>query len=199
MIIKSFRKLKPLQSPGTITNHRNFFFWTWFYNLFNSIDHDRLEKIGPDRNCAEWILKNGGSVKFKIQNEIITDYTELPPEASALANDQLIEIYCKGASINDYGFPHFKGCHHISKISFISCKLIGDTGLERLQLYLKNSLRHLVIQSCHTITDEGILFLTELRGLQSLSLHDLRGVAEKEKCTVALKGALKQTQCNINM
>lgn len=67
------------------------------------VDEFRLQKVGPDRCCAEWVLKNGGAVKFKVQDKIITDYNDLAPEDSSLIWDQLIEIYAKGASLNNLG------------------------------------------------------------------------------------------------
>lgn len=44
-------------------------FFAYFRIAFNTVDKDRLATVGPDRLCAEWLLKNGGAVTFVGGNE----------------------------------------------------------------------------------------------------------------------------------
>ena len=32
----------------------------WFVNVFNKYDGQRVAEVGPDRACAEWLLRGAG-------------------------------------------------------------------------------------------------------------------------------------------
>lgn len=44
----------------------------------NRYDPKRVQEIGPDRACAEWLLRCGGSVRFKNWKSTTTDYNAIP-------------------------------------------------------------------------------------------------------------------------
>ncbi|XP_045521990.1 ATP synthase subunit s, mitochondrial isoform X2 [Pieris brassicae] len=37
-------------------------FWEYVNMMFNKPDLERIKTLGPDRACAEWVLRNGGKV-----------------------------------------------------------------------------------------------------------------------------------------
>ncbi|XP_068633981.1 ATP synthase subunit s, mitochondrial isoform X2 [Battus philenor] len=39
-------------------------FWEYVNMMFNKPDPERIKTVGPDRACAEWVLRNGGKVTW---------------------------------------------------------------------------------------------------------------------------------------
>lgn len=158
--------------------------------VFNAVDQNRREKLGPDRSCAEWLLRNGASVKFKGSSEFLSDYNRLPDEEFPL---KIVEVEAVHASISNYGFSHFKGCQLLWKIVFNRCYLLDNDAMKEL-LVLKDSLSYLKILNCPDITDDGLLYLQGLK-LSSLELYNLPYVKDQKFVIETLKSSLPE--CNI--
>ncbi|XP_044766944.1 ATP synthase subunit s, mitochondrial-like [Coccinella septempunctata] len=158
--------------------------------VFNAVDEDRRKKFGPDRSCAEWLLRNGASVKFKGSSELLTDYNSLPDEDFPLT---IAEVEAVDSSISQYGFGNFRGCKQIWKIAFVRCNLLDNGAMKELSV-LTESLRHLKISNCPDITDDGLLHLQSLK-LTDLELYNLPYVKDKETVLQTLKSSLPK--CNI--
>lgn len=163
---------------------RQYFYWV--HLQFNIVNEERLKKFGPDRTCAEWILRNGGSVKWTKSSKILSDYNELPPEGTKLF---LEEVDASKTSIMHNGFIHFKGCNQIKKLIFHRCGYVNDEALSELQ-YLKESLLYLQLSSCPSVTDKGLFTLKQLRKLEELLLFDLPGVKDLKNTIQTLKSSL---------
>ena len=69
----------------------------------------RIKEVGPDRACAEWLLRNGAAVRWKGTKEFIKDYNCLPlSEEAAHAGPFYIEdVDATNAAIANQGFRHF--------------------------------------------------------------------------------------------
>lgn len=65
------------------------------------MDKSRVEAIGPERAAAEWILRLGGSVKFKGFERWNSDYNHLPSGKLLLEN-----IDASGLAITSNGLEH---------------------------------------------------------------------------------------------
>lgn len=76
---------------------------TWF--LFFRVDRKRLKLLGPDRTCAEWLLRNGAEVRFKGQQSLINDYNELMvlEELEESVHYRVEEIYARKAGLSQAG------------------------------------------------------------------------------------------------
>ena len=61
MLTKGLSKV--LQRPKLLSGQNRGFFG-WLLPFFNQVDKDRIDQVGPDRACAEWLLKNGAAVKW---------------------------------------------------------------------------------------------------------------------------------------
>lgn len=166
-------------------------FWAWLNIIFNQVDRERRKTLGPDRTCAEWILRNGGAVKFKGVEEYLKDYNTLPPEGAVF---YVQEVDATEASITHHGFEHFVGCKFIERIIFHKCDYLEDVALEGLSP-LQKCLKHLQISSCPNITSKGLSSLYPLVNLKTLLLFDLMQVESKDAVIVDLKNKL--TQCDI--
>lgn len=175
--------------PETIDKQRHL--WQWINLIFNRMDEDRRKRFGPDRTCAEWILRNGGSVKFTGMDHHISDYNSLPPEGTAL---NLKEVDATESSIMHQGFEHFVGCKFIEKLILHKCDYLEDPAIERL-LPLVQTLKYLQISSCRNITEKGLMGVHALKNLKTLLLYDLPYVTNSDHVVKELKNKLPQ--CDI--
>jgi H+-transporting ATP synthase F0 complex subunit s len=172
-----------------------------FYRILATIpnkpDRDRIKEVGPDRACAEWLLRCGATVRWKGMDTFIKDYNTLPAQQGKHIQSYVIEeIDAVEAGIMNVGFDHFDGCTHIRRVRFHHLPYFEDSTLEMLVDKLKGSLEHLKITSCGDITDSGLSYMTRLNLLKSLVLQDLPEVRDKQKCYNLLKTSLPQ--CDID-
>lgn len=151
-------------------------FWQWLNIVFNSIDEDRIKLLGPDRTCAEWLLRNGASVKWTTSDEYLKDYNMLPSENTSV---HIKEVDATDSSISHYGFPHFSGCKHIDKIILHKCTYLENPALPLLSS-IHQSLKYLQVSSCGNITEIGLSSLTKLDHLETLIVGDLPYLKDKE-------------------
>lgn len=73
------------------------------------MDNDRINEVGPNMACAEWLMKNGAQVRWKGCKEFVSHYDCLPNLAcGSLKQFQIQEVYAgKEASISHIGFRYF--------------------------------------------------------------------------------------------
>lgn len=167
--------------------------WGYVNIAFNRVDADRLEIVGPDRMCAEWIIKNGGAVRYTSNpKKLIRQYDTLS-EVSTLPL-KLKEIDATDACIMKIGFEHFRGCDSIEKIILNRCKYLENDALSELH-YVKDTLKELQVTSCYNFRDDGLLALKSLDKLKKLTLYDFPHVKDIEQLEAELKKALPL--CNI--
>lgn len=178
-------------NKSKLLNLNNRQLWEWVNMMFNKVDEGRRKEFGPDRTCAEWVLRNGGIIKWKGAAEYLRNYNELPLEGTRFF---VKEIDATDSSISHYGFKHFEGCKYIDKVILHQCGYIEDVALKYFT-YLSDSLKHLQISSCRNVTCEGLYSLESLKNLNQLILHDLPYVKEQEKVFEMLK--IKLPNCKI--
>ncbi|XP_055698819.1 ATP synthase subunit s, mitochondrial [Phlebotomus papatasi] len=175
---------------GNQISGRNLFYWVNI--IFNTVDKRRLRKVGPDRLCAEWVLKNGGAVRFcESPNNLLDNYNLLPPEDTSKVT--LKEINATNSAIMTIGFAHLEGCSKIDKIIIENCKFVDNRGFHHLAK-ANESLKHLEIGQCANVSDSGLLELKNLSKLQKLVLKDLPGVKDWPGLEAQLKTHLKDCQ-----
>ncbi|CAB3226862.1 unnamed protein product [Arctia plantaginis] len=167
-------------------------FWEYVNMMFNKPDTDRIKEFGPDRACAEWVLRNGGKVVWS-DGQALADYNALPSE-SLHSKKQLIAIDGTDSSISHYGFPHLIGCTMLRKVILHNNSYIDDRALKGLS-YGSSTLTYVQISKCLNVTDEGLKSLTALTNLQTLILFSLESVSDLEGCKQFLKQKL--TTCEI--
>ena len=158
-------------------------FWQWLNFVFNSVDKDRRKLLGPDRTCAEWLLRNGASVKWTTDDKFLSDYNALPPEKTQLF---IKEVDATESSVSHYGFSHFVGCNFIEKIIFHNCSYLENQALPLLHP-LSDSLTFLQITSCANIDEKGLNSLNYLKNLNTLVIGNLPYLNDKEKVLSFLK------------
>ncbi|CAH2047124.1 unnamed protein product, partial [Iphiclides podalirius] len=161
-------------------------FWEYVNMMFNKPDLDRLKKVGPDRACAEWVLRNGGKVTWA-DGKKLSDYNLLPPEEQK--GPKLIEIDGTDSSISHHGFPHLSGCTMLKKIVLHNNSYIDDRALKGLA-YGKDVLTFVQVSKCVNVKDIGLKELVALKNLQTLILYDLTSVQNIEDCKHFIKSGL---------
>ena len=78
------------------------------YLIYYRVDRSRIEAIGPERTAAEWILRLGGTVKFKGFKHWNSDYNRLPSGPLHLE-----AIDATGLSVTSNGLEHLGKLHII--------------------------------------------------------------------------------------
>lgn len=171
---------------------RNFF--AYFRVAFNSVDADRLKEVGPDRLCAEWLLKNGGSVKFAGKN-LVSDYNSLG--ATDSSRRSIEEVHAVDASIMAIGFDHLKGCKQIKKIELTRCKHLENEALQKLDV-VKDSLTELKVADCFNVSDSGLEALGQLNKLSKLEVSGVPYVEDIDKVRSLLQSKLPGCDISIS-
>lgn len=196
------------------TTIRRHYVAAFIIDAFNFVDYDRLQAVGPDRLCAEWIMKNGGRVRLHdrlppplpvesavnqqripddIRGTFFVDYNQLPDECEII---RIQEFVATSASITAVGFTHLRNCAHVERITLDNCRRLQDDALERLATHVAASLRVLQISNCPRIRDGGLLELVRLRRLQALCCFRLQGVEDMDQVREVLRNALPK-DCDI--
>ncbi|CAG2228081.1 ATP5S [Mytilus edulis] len=145
---------------------------------YNTFDIDRHKLVGPDRNCAEWLMKCGATIKFQGHDNHILEYNALP--SSNFDKYKIEEIDMTDSTVMLKGFPHLHNCKHVKKIVIHNCKYLCDSCIAYLP-EIKSTLEHLQISSCRYVTSEGLIPITELVNLKKLMIYDLPHLEEKHK------------------
>ncbi|KAL9918399.1 ATP synthase subunit s, mitochondrial [Glossina fuscipes fuscipes] len=151
--------------------------WGFVAIAFNRVDMDRLMKVGPNRLCAEWLLKNGGAIRTKGNPDILLkNYNLLPPESDKF----LIKVAdATGSSIMKIGLQHFNGCKHIDTVIIHSCRHLEEDGLNDI-VYLTQSLKVLQVSDCGNINDQGLMVIGKLKNLELLKIYHMPAVKNME-------------------
>lgn len=161
--------------------------WGYVAVAFNQVDKDRLSKVGPNRLCAEWILKNGGGVRFtENPTKLWKDYNHLPAENVPF---RIKVVDATNSSIMKIGLHHFEGCKNIDTVIFHKCKHLENDGLEGLA-YISQSLTHLQVSGCYNIKDSGLAIIGQLQNLKQLLIFDMPFVKDIDEVARSLKKSL---------
>lgn len=168
---------------------RQLFFLNWLNTVFNRYSEDRVKEVGPDRACAEWLLRNGAVVQWKGSTDFVEDYNDLPLTGNSKGSYCIKTVDASDSSIMGHGFRHFEGCNHIEHIILNNCKYLDNEALPKLSV-LKNSLKNLEVLYCLNLTDTGILSLANLSNLKKLKLEGLPGVKDIDAVEKKLVAAL---------
>jgi len=156
--------------------------------ITNRPDYERIKAVGPNRSCAEWLLRCGATVRWKGQDTFLTDFNRLP--GGDFHSNVIEDVEAVEAGIMQNGYDHFDGCKHIRRVRFHHLPYFDDETLQLLIDKLKSSLEHLELTSCGDISDRGLTSITQLELLKTLILQDLPEVRNKDKCYKTLKEAL---------
>ncbi|KAL5277929.1 ATP5S family protein [Megaselia abdita] len=166
--------------------------WAYVAIAFNRVDAERLKLVGPDRLCAEWVLKNGGAIEFsEIAGRFIKDYNVLPPEGNKLT---VKSIDASNSSIMRIGLDHLIGCKKIDNVILHQCKHLESGSLSGL-LHIQNTLKFLQVSGCDNFSDEDFEVLGNLKVLEKLTIADMKYVKNIESVIQKLRTALPN--CNV--
>lgn len=160
----------------------------WLTIIFNRVDQERIRSVGPDRACAEWLLRNGASVRWKGFSKHLSDYNSLPVESDE-TRYYIQAVDATDSAITHVGFPHFVGCRYIDEIKLIRCFYLYNGALPFLSA-VKDTLTTLEIKDCESITDNGVRSLKKLTNLKTLKLSGMPYLEDKNLLKKELADAL---------
>lgn len=161
--------------------------------MFNRVDTARLKVVGPDRLCAEWLLRNGARAKFVNVPHEQVHFNLLPDEKVPVLVEELDGT---DSGIMHIGFDHLKGLTRLRKVKLHNCVYLEDEALAKLQ-FVADTLEELEVSNCKNITDHGLLHLRHLKKLKQLSTHNLPYVKNLPKVEQQLKESLPN--CNMDL
>ncbi|XP_064599575.1 ATP synthase subunit s, mitochondrial-like [Liolophura sinensis] len=176
-----------LQKQFRAQNETSRNLWGWLNSVFNRVDKDRVKTVGPDRACAEWLLRCGASVRWAGFDHWEKDYNRLP--AGNFDKYKISEIDASNSAVMGIGFPHLEGLKEVKKIVLHNCGYLDDSAIELLPL-VKDSLRELQISSCGDVTQRSLPSIAELQKLQSLVMFDLPEIKDRKGALEMLSSAL---------
>lgn len=70
------------------------------------VDENRIKEVGPDRACAEWLLRCGAFVRWQDRETWTKDYNTLPPAGNRAL--KIAEVDATDSAVMHIGFPHFR-------------------------------------------------------------------------------------------
>ncbi|XP_006023135.1 ATP synthase subunit s, mitochondrial [Alligator sinensis] len=193
-LVQPARSLKKLSSPGTCRH-----FWGWLNAVFNKVDYERIQAVGPDRAASEWLLRCGALVRFQGYEKWQRDYNGLP--TGPLGKYKIQAIDATESCIMCRGFDYLDGLEHVEEMKLCKCIYIQDECLQRLSqtMNLQKSLLRLEIISCGNVTDRGIIALQKLRNLEYLFLSDLPAIRQRETTVQILKKSLPSLEVKLDL
>ncbi|XP_061468582.1 ATP synthase subunit s, mitochondrial [Rhineura floridana] len=186
--------LKKLPSCDTCRN-----FWGWLNAVFNKVDYERIQAVGPDRAASEWLLRCGALVRYQGSEKWQQDYNGLP--TGPLEKYKIQAINATESCIMSKGFDYLDGLEHVEEMRLCKCMYIHDECLQQLSQTpnLQKSLLRLWIVSCGNVTDKGIVALHKLSKLEYLFLSDLPGIKEKDATAQILKQSMPALQLELDL
>lgn len=161
------------------------------------MDNERRQKLGPQRTCSEWLLRNGACVKFVGEEKLFCDYNSLPPDTIPFTK-KIKEIHGRDAGIITMGFSHLDGLDSVDLVHLEECKYINDKSIEKLEI-IKDTLKTLEIIGCKNITDDGLLHAKKLINLKNFKAHNLPYVKDATKVMDDLHGAIPNCKLDFNV
>ncbi|XP_063146630.1 ATP synthase subunit s, mitochondrial [Candoia aspera] len=194
-MLKGQTRLLRKLPPGGLPRH----FWGWLNAVFNQVDHERIQAVGPDRAASEWLLRCGALVRYHGQDRWQQDYNALP--MGPFEKYKIQAINATESCIMNKGFDYLDGLKHLEEIKLCKCIYIEDECLQRISgtPSLQNSLLRLFLISCGNVTDKGIIALHKLSNLEYLLLSDLPGIREKERTVQFLKKSMPALELELDL
>jgi len=163
-------------------------FTHWLNLRFNAVDRKRIEEVGADRACAEWLLRVGAAVKWKGKEAVLADYNALPVGQFRTLMVEAVDATDSG--IMHVGFEHLRGLQHFNKLKLKNCCYIENPAMTSLTIYCKEALEWLEVSDNGNVTDRGLYELAMLPNLKYLKLENLPGVNKPKEVLVKLQQGL---------
>ncbi|KAI8421726.1 hypothetical protein MSG28_009701 [Choristoneura fumiferana] len=114
--------------------------------MFNKPDPERIRLVGPDRACAEWVLRNGGKVVW-VSGETLADYNMLPSDDHKVPNwqDSLTHVQIsKCPDVSDTGLKDLTALHKLETLVLFD--LTNVNNMDDCKQYLSSQLPKCKIQ-----------------------------------------------------
>uniref|UniRef100_A0A915HUR0 ATP synthase subunit s, mitochondrial n=2 Tax=Romanomermis culicivorax TaxID=13658 RepID=A0A915HUR0_ROMCU len=142
--------------------------------------------MGPDRACAEWVIRCGGSIRWSRSDELSKEFKSICNKIPG--KDYLTAIEATDACVNANGMKHLQNVGKLEYLKFDRCFELNNKALQYLSI-AKDSLKQVEIYSC-LFSDAGLLHLKDLRKLRILKMGDLPNAVNIDETIEELKSCL---------
>ncbi|XP_061172740.1 ATP synthase subunit s, mitochondrial-like [Saccostrea echinata] len=151
-----------------------------------SLDTEKVEKLGADLNAAHSILKVGGRVQFTGLDKWIERQKDRIPLPTNRIDNLFLQVADLTKSTIQYeGLECLRGTS-LRMLILKDCKKIDDFCLSRLYM-VSDTLEFLDISGCLQVTDNGIGALQKLKNLKYLRMNDLPNAGNKSYISLLLQ------------
>ncbi|NXO30301.1 ATP5S synthase, partial [Cisticola juncidis] len=176
-------------------------FWGWLNAVFNKVDHERIQAVGPDRAASEWLLRCGALVRYQGSPKWQRDYNGLP--TGPRGRYRIEAISATDACIMYRGFDYLDAVNHCVVVGFHYYILTYAN--YSLQFWYNITCNHfklfltLCTLSAFVANALAVCNLHILVNLEYLYLSDLPGIREKEKTFRILQQALPNLELELDL
>ncbi|KAL6743963.1 hypothetical protein Aduo_016944 [Ancylostoma duodenale] len=191
--------------------------------LSNKFHKDRVEEIGPDLACLEWLMECGSTEVLMSDSERITSIRQMKkyikqrleeksshiPPVSSIASEleydlkwkhvphvHIVKVDASDSAIADEGFKYFRDLRRLEALKLNFCDYFGDEAIRELALGRPAaSLRDIEIVLNPSVTDGAVYWLSRLKSLQRAHFYFLPYVSNRISFIRQLKMAVPR--CNV--
>ncbi|CAF0753746.1 unnamed protein product [Adineta ricciae] len=168
-------------------------FWNSINIIRNKYDRKRVQEIGADLACAEWLVRCGGSIRFQNWGSFISKSNQIP--TSIPGQFRVEEIRAVNASVTSEGFAYLEGLQHLKTIHLEKCDQVGDSCLARCNR-AKDTVESMTLVDLGQISENGLAYLAGMKKLKQINLARLLNIKDRAAVIRLLTDELPQ--CMIN-
>ncbi|VDP05740.1 unnamed protein product [Heligmosomoides polygyrus] len=180
----------------------------------NKFHEDRVNELGPDLTCLEWLMECGSTEVVMSDSERISSIRQMKryirdriEEKVCLISMQFSFFYCSlvpthqvifcfmvdasDSAIADEGFKYFRDLRHLEVLKLNFCDYFGDDAIRELALGRPaTTLLDIEIVLNPALTDAAVYWLSRLKALRRAHFYFLPYVANRPSFLRQLKLAL---------
>ncbi|KAK6758110.1 hypothetical protein RB195_015744 [Necator americanus] len=191
--------------------------------LSNKFNEDRVNEIGPDLACLEWLMECGSTEVLMSDNRQIKSIRQMKkyikekleekssdtPFSMGVATEleydlkwkhvphvHIVKVNASDSAIADEGFKYFHDVRRLEALKLNFCDYFGDEAIRELALgRAARSLRDIEIVLNPSVTDGAVYWLSRLKSLQRAHFYFLPYVSNRLSFIRQLKMAIPR--CNV--
>lgn len=188
----------------------------------NKFHEDRVNELGPDLTCLEWLMECGSTEVVMSDSERISSIRQMKryirdrieekkstaPDLTSIRTDieyelkwqhiprvHIVKVDASDSAIADEGFKYFRDLRHLEVLKLNFCDYFGDDAIRELALGRPaTTLLDIEIVLNPALTDAAVYWLSRLKALRRAHFYFLPYVANRPSFLRQLKLALPRCQ-----
>ncbi|CAL7951379.1 unnamed protein product [Xylocopa violacea] len=159
--------------------------------------YERYIRLGPDLAAAMFVIKIGGKVKFKGENEWIdrTKKERISKFPKKFDPNYILDELDLNKYPLRYEHLHFIfNLYYLRSLSLKGCRTIDDWALDKLSAEFP-MLEYLNISECKNVTEKGLGALYRMPNLKAIIVTNFQGTAAFDLTCFLLEDVNPYLQC----